>query len=109
MEFQLTDEQRMLQEGAERFLRESYPFERRRTTLAAATRCNDSMWQSFAELGWLALLLPEDVGGFGRGTIREARRSPRQWGVGSSPSRSLTSAVLCARLIDSWRQRSVAQ
>jgi alkylation response protein AidB-like acyl-CoA dehydrogenase len=99
MEFQLTDEQRMLQEGAERFLQESYPFERRRTTLAAATRCDDSMWQSFAELGWLALLLPEDVGGLAAGPFESAQLAEAM-GRRLVAEPFATSAVLCARLID---------
>jgi alkylation response protein AidB-like acyl-CoA dehydrogenase len=99
MEFQLTDEQRMLQEGAERFLLESYPFEHRQATLAGATRCDASMWRSFAELGWLALLIPEDAGGLGAGPFESAL-------LAEAMGRRLviepfaTTAVLCARLIE---------
>jgi alkylation response protein AidB-like acyl-CoA dehydrogenase len=69
MDFNLTDEQQMLREGAERFLLENYTFERRRRTLGLATRCDDAAWQSFADLGWLALTIPEDAGGLGAGLV----------------------------------------
>jgi alkylation response protein AidB-like acyl-CoA dehydrogenase len=69
MDFNLTDEQRMLRDGAERFLLENYTFERRRRTLDLTTRCDDAAWQSFAELGWLALTIPEEAGGLGAGLV----------------------------------------
>jgi alkylation response protein AidB-like acyl-CoA dehydrogenase len=99
MEFNLTDEQRMLQEGAERFLQESYPFERRRTTLATAIRCDDSAWHSFAELGWLALLVPEDGGGLGAGPFESALLAEAM-GRRLVVEPFATTAVLCARLIE---------
>jgi alkylation response protein AidB-like acyl-CoA dehydrogenase len=99
MEFQLTDEQRMLQEGAERFLQESYPFERRRAALATATRCDDSTWQAFAELGWLALLVPEETGGLGAGPFESALLAEAM-GRRLVVEPFATTGVLCARLIE---------
>ena len=99
MEFDLTDEQRMLREGGERFLQESYPFERRRVTLAAANRCDDSIWKSFAELGWLALLLPEEAGGLGAGLF-ESVLLAEEMGRHLVLEPFATTAVLGARLIE---------
>jgi alkylation response protein AidB-like acyl-CoA dehydrogenase len=99
MEFRLTDEQRMLQEGAERFLQESYSFDRRRASLAAATRCDDSIWRSFAELGWLALLIPENAGGLGAGPFESALLAEAM-GRRLVVEPFATTAVLCARLIE---------
>jgi alkylation response protein AidB-like acyl-CoA dehydrogenase len=99
MEFHLTDEQRMLREGAERFLHESYPFERRRAALSSATQCDESMWQSFAELGWLALLIPEATGGLGAGPFESALLAEAM-GRRLVVEPFATSAVLCARLIE---------
>jgi alkylation response protein AidB-like acyl-CoA dehydrogenase len=99
MEFDLTDEQRMLQEGAERFLQESYSFDHRRVTLAGATRCDDSTWRSFAELGWLALLTPEEYGGLGAGPF-ESVLLAEAMGRRLVVEPFATTAVLCARLIE---------
>src|SRR5829696_9227252 len=57
----------MLREGAERFLLESYTFDDRKLRLQAANSCRENTWQTFAELGWLALAVPESAGGLGSG------------------------------------------
>lgn len=67
MDFDLNDEQQMLRDGAERFLLDSYSFEERKHSLAAPAACRAERWQSFADLGWLALTIPEDLGGLGAG------------------------------------------
>ena len=61
MDFNLTEEQQMLREGAERFLLENYTFDDRSKSLQSPTACNEDAWQSLADLGWLALAVPEDV------------------------------------------------
>ena len=42
---------------------------RRRATLATATACDEALWREFADLGWLALTVPEDAGGLGAGLL----------------------------------------
>ena len=65
MIFERNDEQRMMREGAERFIRESYSFEARKAVAASEAGWSPAHWASYAELGWLALLIPEAAGGLG--------------------------------------------
>jgi alkylation response protein AidB-like acyl-CoA dehydrogenase len=72
VDFTLTEEQQILAEGAERYLAAQYTFEQRRTLLTSAAGCSDDHWKTFAELGWLALPVPEDAGGLGGSLIDSA-------------------------------------
>jgi alkylation response protein AidB-like acyl-CoA dehydrogenase len=65
MDFDLTGEQRMLKESAQRYLRETYGFESRRLTARGELGWSSAHWSAFAELGWLALGIPESAGGLG--------------------------------------------
>lgn len=69
MDFSLNDMQRMLQDSAETFAREHGDFERRRALLASEPGYAETDWALMAELGWFALLLPEDAGGIGGGPV----------------------------------------
>ena len=63
MDLTLTDEQEMLRDGLTRFVQDNYAFEKRRTLLGSELGFSAGHWQTFAELGWLALGLPEEAGG----------------------------------------------
>jgi alkylation response protein AidB-like acyl-CoA dehydrogenase len=63
MDFDLTSEQQMLKDGAVRYVREKYDFDSRRALAAGEPGWSPAHWAAFADLGWLALSLPEDVGG----------------------------------------------
>lgn len=65
MDFNYSDLQRMLLDNAERFIAEHFTLEHRRSLRASATGLDDSAWATFAELGWLALAVPEEQGGLG--------------------------------------------
>jgi alkylation response protein AidB-like acyl-CoA dehydrogenase len=99
VDFTLTDEQQMLREGAERYLLESYTFEDRKRTLDADTRCREEAWQAFAELGWLALAVPESAGGLGAGLF-EATVVAEALGRRAVLEPYATSAVLAVRLLE---------
>ena len=89
----------MLREGAARYLQDSYAFDHRRVSLANALRCNETTWQGFAELGWLALLVPEASGGLGGGLFDGALLA-EEIGRRLVVEPLATTAVLCARLIE---------
>ena len=72
MDFRLTDEQAMLREGASRFVNEHYAFEQRRALVRSGAAFSEAHWQQFAELGWLALGLPESAGGLGCSMVETA-------------------------------------
>jgi alkylation response protein AidB-like acyl-CoA dehydrogenase len=99
MDFNLTDEQQMLREGAERFLQESYTFEHRRQTLGLGKACDEKTWRSFAELGWLALAVPETSGGLGAGPVEIALLA-EALGRRMVLEPVATTAVLSARILE---------
>jgi pimeloyl-CoA dehydrogenase small subunit len=69
MDFDLTDEQRLLRESVERLLADHYGFDKRRAYLAEPDGWSRDLWAQYAELGLLGLPFPEDYGGFGGGPI----------------------------------------
>jgi len=98
MDFNLSEEQRQLRDGAARFLREQYPFDKRRQ-LAAGAGFSAEAWGRYAELGWLALGLPEEVGGLGCSFIETALLA-EEFGRGMVLEPYIPCAVLCARLLE---------
>jgi alkylation response protein AidB-like acyl-CoA dehydrogenase len=72
MDFQLSDEQLMIQESVRRFCTSDYDFEQRRVLHNSAEGFSRAHWHTFAELGWLGIALPEAVGGFGGSMEDEA-------------------------------------
>src|SRR5271168_4522512 len=69
MNFDLTEEQRLLRESVERLLADHYGFNKRRAYLAEADGWSRTLWAQYAELGLLGLPFAEDYGGFGGGPI----------------------------------------
>jgi len=99
MNFNLSEEQEMLREGAARFVRDKYAFERRRPLNTTDPGDPPDYWQYYAELGWLALNIPEDVGGLGCSLV-ETVIVMEQLGRALAVAPFVSSAVLCATLID---------
>src|SRR5260370_13797902 len=69
MDFDLTEEQRLLRERVERLLADHYGFDRRRAYLAEPDGWSRTLWAKYAELGLLGLPFSDDYGGFGGGPI----------------------------------------
>jgi alkylation response protein AidB-like acyl-CoA dehydrogenase len=69
MNFDYSEEQRLLAESVRRFVAQDYGFEARRRILASADGYSPQVWQSLAELGLLALPVSADYGGFGGGAV----------------------------------------
>ena len=63
MDFNLTPEQQMLGDTVQRFLAEHYDFEARCRILRSEEGWSRAMWSRLAELGLLALQVPEEHGG----------------------------------------------
>ena len=57
MNFDHSEEQRLLQESAARFVREQCDFAARQQVVASGSGYSTTHWALFAELGWLALPL----------------------------------------------------
>jgi alkylation response protein AidB-like acyl-CoA dehydrogenase len=69
MDFRLNDEQQQLAESIKKFLAKDYAFEQRKAILASPTGVSDKVWDTLAEMGVLAISLPESAGGFGGGAV----------------------------------------
>lgn len=67
MDFALNDEQQMLQESARRFFTERHPLTRARQSLPWSDESQQALWRDMADMGWLALLVPEAHDGLGLG------------------------------------------
>ena len=65
MDFNLTDDRRMLKESISRFLQDRYGFETRNEIAGSERGFSHELWAQMAELGLIGAMLPEDVGGFG--------------------------------------------
>ncbi|MHA1537189.1 MAG: acyl-CoA dehydrogenase family protein [Alphaproteobacteria bacterium] len=72
MDTTLTEEQSLLRDSALRFVRNEYDFEARRALSASDDGFSAKHWATFAELGWLAMPLPEAHGGLGGGATEVA-------------------------------------
>jgi pimeloyl-CoA dehydrogenase small subunit len=67
MDFDPSDDQRLLVESVSRLLADNYSFAQRKTYLTKPEGFSPDMWGKFAELGLLGLPFPEEYGGFGGG------------------------------------------
>jgi pimeloyl-CoA dehydrogenase small subunit len=69
MDFEFTDEQRLLRDSVDRLLADHYGFAQRRGYLAEPEGWSTALWSRYAEQGLLGLPFAEEYGGFGRGPI----------------------------------------
>src|ERR1700756_2510838 len=69
MDFDLTEEQRLLRDSVERLLADHYSFDKRRAYLTESDGWSRALWSQYAELGLLGLPFAESYGGFGGGPI----------------------------------------
>ena len=69
MDFSLSEEQQLLKDSVQRFVREEYELNTRRTLVASDIGYSEENWKKMAELGWLAIALPEEYGGIGGSPI----------------------------------------
>ncbi len=98
MDFSFNDLQRMLHESAGTYAREYGDFERRRRLMASAAGHAQEDWKLMADLGWLALLLPEEHGGIGGGPV-ETMIIMEALGKALAGEPYLSTAVLGARCL----------
>src|SRR5437868_839714 len=69
MDFDLSEEQRLLKESVDGLLGSSYEFEQRKKYMAEKGGWSKSAWNKLAEQGLLGLPFSEDDGGFGAGAV----------------------------------------
>ena len=69
MNFELSEEQKMIQQSVERFVQENYDLPKRVEISSKDPGYSKEYWSSMAELGWLGLPFEEKDGGFGGNQI----------------------------------------
>jgi len=65
MNFGFTEEQNLLKDQVQRFMKEACPMSRVRDISNSDSTFDQALWQQAAELGWLGLTIPENFGGLG--------------------------------------------
>lgn len=99
MDFSLTDEQRMLQDTADRLVREQYSFEERQKLLDGEPGYSPEMWRQYANLGLLGVPFSEAAGGFGGGGV-ELMLVSQAFGRGLILEPYLATVVLAGGILD---------
>ncbi len=69
MNFELSEEQKMIQQSVERFVQENYDLINRVKISSEDPGYSQEYWTAMAELGWLGLAFSEEEGGFGGNQI----------------------------------------
>jgi pimeloyl-CoA dehydrogenase small subunit len=69
MDFDFTEDQRLLKDSVDRLVADRYAFESRKAYLKTPEGYSAELWAQYAELGLLGLPFSEDHGGFGGGPV----------------------------------------
>ena len=69
MDFELSEEQRLLKQSVERLLADRYGFEQRTAYMKEPGGFSRALWKQYADLGLLALPFAEEDGGIGGGAV----------------------------------------
>lgn len=69
MDFDFSEEQRLLRDSVDRLMADHYAFDKRKAYLAEPDGWSRALWSHYAELGLLGLPFAEEHGGFGGGGI----------------------------------------
>ena len=98
MDFSVSEEQSMLADSVARFVNNDYDFETRQKIAQTDSGFSSDNWQTFAELGWTALLFPESDGGFDGGAV-EMMLLMEQFGRGLLVEPFLANVVLAGGVL----------
>src|ERR671929_880997 len=69
MDFELSEEQRLLKDSVERLTTQRYDFETRKKYMKEPDGWSRDMWRQYVELGLTALPFAEEHGGIGGGPV----------------------------------------
>jgi len=98
MDFDLNDEQRLLQESLGKLLADHYAFEQRAEMLGGDPGWSREMWARYAEMGLLALPFSEEDGGMGGGPV-ETMIVMEAFGGALVLEPYLSTVILCGSLL----------
>jgi alkylation response protein AidB-like acyl-CoA dehydrogenase len=72
MDFDLSEDQRLLKDSVDRLVADQYQFEQRKKYLREPAGYSAAMWDQITEMGLLGLPFEETLGGFGGGAVETA-------------------------------------
>lgn len=98
MDFEFTSEQQLLSDTVQRFLAGEYGFEARKRILRSEEGWSREIWSKLAEMGLLALQIPEEHGGMGPAPV-ETMLAMNAFGRAMLVEPYLESAVLATVLL----------
>ena len=98
MDFDLTEEQRLLQESVGKLIADEYDFEKRKAYAKEPVGYSSERWAHYAELGLLGLPFPEHLGGSG-GTPVETMIVTEAFGRGLVLEPYLATVILAGGLL----------
>jgi alkylation response protein AidB-like acyl-CoA dehydrogenase len=108
MDFNFSDEQQLLADTVQRFVREHYSFESRREILQSPAGWSREIWQELAGLGLTALNVPEEHGGLNGGPV-DTMLVMNALGEGLLLEPFLSAAVLAPALITHLNDAAAAK
>ncbi len=98
MNFELTEDQKMIRQTVADFVKKELPIERMRKMRDDETGFSRAVYQQMGELGWLGISYPEALGGFG-GTFVDAALVLEELGKNLVHEPYLESAIVAGRVI----------
>lgn len=108
MDFNFSDEQQLLSDTVQRFVRDTYSFEARREILKSDGGWSRDTWKALADLGLTALNVPEEHGGLGNGPV-ETMLVMNALGEGLVVEPFLAAAVLTPVLINKLNDKTASE
>jgi alkylation response protein AidB-like acyl-CoA dehydrogenase len=108
MDFNFSEEQQLLADTVQRFVRDDYSFEARREILKSKAGWSRESWQALAGLGLTALNVPEEHGGLGSGPV-ETLLVMNALGTGLVVEPFLAAAVLTPVLLTRLGDKTAAE
>ncbi len=108
MNFELSEEQKLLRESVERFIQKQYDFDNRYQLANSEQGYSIDNWKQFAELGWLSIPFAEDNGGFG-GNVIDVATIMQEFGKGLVIEPFVTSVVLAGQLLENSENSNLKQ
>ncbi len=108
MDFNLSEEQKLIRNAVDKFIRNDYSFDARKKILDLENGFSQQNWQQFADMGWLGIPFAEEYGGLGGGPI-DIAQVMEAFGTGMVVEPYLTSVVLGGGLIEAGGSESQKQ
>ena len=98
MNLDFSTEEKMIKDEAIKFLKKECPYERVKEIEESESGYDPKMWKKMAELGWMALMFPEEYGGDG-GKFMDTALILEAMGSMVVPSPFFSTVLQCGRII----------